>query len=194
MGVPSHSLILASRRPFTAGVIAPATCCIALLLAYLCCLAGITDDMLRGPGLPTLAPAWQAVLDFVRTHTPAGSRPVLVAHNGFAFDFKMLCSCLMRVQQQQQQQQHSGCAGACPAASSSTGGSSSAIQLVPQHWLTMDGLHIARTLKLKQLAALDNLKQGDCANVCAFVCMHMWNSVCASVRMLGWGGVGVGGW
>ncbi|WIA29676.1 hypothetical protein OEZ86_012159 [Tetradesmus obliquus] len=69
---------------------------------------GITDAELRQPGVPQLPSAWAGLLAFMARYTPPGAQPVLAAHNGFAFDFKMLAACLLRAQQQQQQQQQQG--------------------------------------------------------------------------------------
>lgn len=125
------------------------------LLHMYCCFAGITDDMLRQPGLPTIHEAWNDVLNLIARLTPPEAKPMLVAYNGFAFDFKMLCCCLLR----QQQQCRNGAAAA--AVASTTGSSSSKWWWLPDGLLALDGLQIARSLKLKELARLDNLKQGE---------------------------------
>jgi hypothetical protein len=145
-----------------------------------CCyiLAGITEAMVLQPGVPLLPAAWAALLAFMAQHTPPGAQPVLAAHNGFTFDFKMLAACLLRAQQQQQQQQGAGIpatyinsAGGCSSAAGThsngaSSSSSSSAQLpcscceLPQGMLTLDSFVLVRRLQLKQQAGLANLQQG----------------------------------
>jgi hypothetical protein len=102
---------------------------------------------------------------------------VLVAHNGFTFDFKMLAACLLRAQQQQQQQQQQQRCGIPSDYGSSAGSDRSAADThsngassssscscscceLPQGVLTLDSLVLVRRLQLKQQAGLANLQQG----------------------------------
>jgi hypothetical protein len=147
------------------------SCCHPLLLLLLL-PAGITEAMLRQPGVPQLPAAWAALLNFLAQHTPHGAQAVLAAHNGFTFDFKMLAACLLRAQQQLEIAA-AGCA-CCAGGSSrecrhhgnSTCSSSSSAELrsscceIPAGVLAVDSLVLARRLQLKQQASLPNLQQG----------------------------------
>ncbi|KAF6260341.1 hypothetical protein COO60DRAFT_899570 [Scenedesmus sp. NREL 46B-D3] len=139
---------------------------------------GITEAVLLQPGVPHLPAAWAALLWFVADHTPPGAQPVLAAHNGSTFDFRMLSACLLRAQQQQQQQRGSiaadgGCgagSGSSACASRSNGDccSSSAQSVgscceLAAGVLVLNSLVVARRLQLKQQAGLANLQQGTAA-------------------------------
>jgi hypothetical protein len=136
--------------------------------------------MLLQPGVPQLPAAWASLTAFIAQHTPPGAQPVLAAHNGFTFDFKMLAACLLRARMQQQQQQPASNAAPCSCntgnnsscsskeceqnnsgrSSSSAALKSSSCCELPEGMLTLDSLVLARRLNLKQQAGLDNIQQG----------------------------------
>eukprot|EP00879_Flechtneria_rotunda_P028862 GHRR01031094.1.p1 GENE.GHRR01031094.1~~GHRR01031094.1.p1 ORF type:complete len:140 (+),score=67.80 GHRR01031094.1:430-849(+) len=133
--------------------------------------------MLGQPGIPSLPEAWQAMKHFVDSHTPKSAKPIIVAHNGYTFDFKMLASNLAsmaqeqqaavqhaQLQQQEQQQQL--------MANGSNSSYSSAVNAVdgeeqqqqsegPDGWLVLDTLHLLRNLKFRERTKVENLQQSE---------------------------------
>lgn len=129
--------------------------------------AGISHYDLTKPGVPTQAAALQALSQFINTHTAqhAGAVPLLVAHNGYAFDFRALAVAVHRQQQQalqQQQRQQTGLLAFWKSSSSSSNG----VQM-PEHLMVLDTLVLARRLELKRAAGLSNLQQGGSVRLCA---------------------------
>ena len=80
-------------------------------------LLGITNKDVEGK--PTFCQAMPLMIDFIQRTCPPGKQPVLIAHNGNPYDFRLLTSECLRAGLE-----------------------------VPSDWLTLDTLPLARVGRL----------------------------------------------
>ena len=97
-------------------------------------LLGITSKDVKGK--PTFTKAMLLMIDFIQRTCPPGKQPVLIAHNGNNYDFKLLTSECLRAGLE-----------------------------VPSDWLTLDTLPLARVSRLIRETWMDTLYM-DVHNVC----------------------------